>query len=140
MSRVAAAAAALLLGCSNGLGPAPEGKQFSIIDIGTSMPQDFLATPGTVSAGGVIINYNSFGSSSCNIPAGESVAMSAGMATITAYDRYVPPEAVCTADMGRYQRSVTLTLAPGTVELRLRGIRLLGGNEVGDLRRTVLVK
>ncbi len=133
------AAAALFLGC-NDLGPVPDGKQLSLIDSGGSWAQDFLATPDTVTAGSVVINYNTFGSSSCNVPAGETIATGTGVVTITAYDVYVPPGTACTEDFGRFNRSVTLTLGAGTVELRLRGFVSLGNNVIGDLRRTVVVK
>jgi hypothetical protein len=134
-----AVAMAALIGCSD-LGPAPDGKQYSLIESGGSFSQDFLATPDTLPAGAVLIRYNSYGSSSCNVPAGGSVATEPSVVTIIAYDVYVPPNTACTADFGRFNRSVTLTLAPGTVELRLRGFVSLGNNVVGNLTRTVVVQ
>ena len=129
---------ALITGCGVFSEPAPSDKQLAIIDIG--LPQIFLTTPDTVAAGSVVIRYNSFGSSSCNVPAGEAVASASGAVTITAYDRYVPPQAICTEDLATYDRSATITLARGTVVVALQGIRASNNYQVGEFRRTVVVK
>jgi len=133
-------ATTLCLGCGDGFGPVPDGKQLSIIDAGTAMSQDFLSTPETVSAGAVLIRYNSYGSSSCNVPAGEDVTREGSVVTITAYDAFVAPGTACTADFGRFNRSVTVTLSPGSIELRLRGVVSNSSAVVVELRRPVVVE
>lgn len=128
----------LVLACSEWLGPAPEGKQLAIIEGG---PEGNLpGLPDTVSAGRVTIAYCSFGSSSCNIPAGEDVVATGSEVVITAYDKYVPPESVCTADFGRFARIATVVLTPGAFAVRLRGVRLSGGREVIEVEKTLVVK
>jgi hypothetical protein len=134
------AAVSFLLACADNLAPVPDGKQLSIIDAGGSFGQDFLATPDTLAAGLVTIKYNSFGSSSCNRPAGEGIATGTGTVTITAYDEFVPPGTACTADFARYTRSVAVTLAAGEVELRLRGVLSSSSAVVTELRRRVVVR
>lgn len=125
-------------GCGVFIDPAPTDKQLSIIESG--MPQQFVETADTVPAGPLQVKYDSYGSSTCNIPAGEQVSPSEGLVRITAYDRYVPPQTACTEDFGIYHRSVTITLTPGTVVLALRGIRTAMNYQVGELRKTVVVK
>jgi hypothetical protein len=128
----------LTAGCGVLSEPAPSDKQLAIIDIG--QPQIFLSTPDTVAAGPVVVHYNSFGSSSCNIPAGEAVAATSGTVTIIAYDRYVPPQSICTEDLATYHRTVPVTLTTGTVTVVLQGIRATNNYQVGEFRKMLVVR
>ncbi|MBM4187934.1 MAG: hypothetical protein FJ206_11570 [Gemmatimonadetes bacterium] len=133
-------AAVALLGCSGVLGPVPDGKQLAIIGPGPT-PNDFPGIPDTVNAGPTTIRYNTYGSSSCNRPAGEGIETESTVrVTFTAYDEEVPSGAVCTADFVTFNRTVTVTLSPGQVRLVLRGLQFGGGRTPAEIARTVIVR
>ena len=127
--------------CTDAFDPVPDGKQLSIIDAGSSagFPSGILVSD-TVAAGLVTVRYHSYGSSSCNRPAGEDVTTSGTVVTIIAYDRFVAPTTACTEDFGFFPRDVLVSLLPGRVEIRVRGKRLGTDAATIELHRSVVVR
>jgi hypothetical protein len=136
--RILAALAVLgaVAGCSDPTDPVPVGKQLSIVDAGS--PSSAIDVADTVAAGLVPVRYHSYGSSSCNRPDGDDVTEVADVITITAYDKYVPPNTPCTEDFGTFPRESIVSLSTGTKEIRVRGLRVGGVEAV--LKKTVVVK
>ena len=129
--------AALLAGCTGSL--EPPGKQLAII--GAGPPSNvFPGIPDTVGPGPTTIRYHSYGSSTCNRPAGEAVETQATAVVITAYDEYVPPNTPCTADFATYNRSVVVPLTRGMVAIRLRGLELSGNSTPKEITKTIVVR
>lgn len=135
--RLTLLSAVVLAGCTGSL--EPPGKQLAII--GAGPPGNiFPGIPDTVGPGPTTVRYNSFGSLTCNRPAGESVASQGTAVIITAYDEYVPPNTPCTKDFATYNRSVTVTLTRGVVEIRLRGLELSGNSTPEEITKTIVVR
>lgn len=135
--RLTLLSAAVLAGCTGGF--EPPGTQLAII--GAGPPGNvFPGIADTVGSGLTTIRYNSYGSSTCNRPAGELVQAQGTAVTITAYDEYVPPNTPCTADFATYQRSVAVTLTRGVVEIRLRGLELSGNSTPKVITKTIVVR
>lgn len=132
-------AALVALGCGGILGPVPDGKQLAVIGPGPT-PNDFPGIPDTVNAGQVTLRYNTYGSSSCNRPAGEGIETEGNRIVFTAYDEAVPSNAMCTADFATFNRTVSVTLAAGQVRLVLRGLQFGGGRTPAEIAKTVIVR
>ena len=129
---------AALAACIDGTDPAaPNGKQLSIVEAGSAggLPSGLMVAD-TVRAGLVTIRFHSFGSSSCYRPDSEDVASDATSVTITAYDKYVPPNTVCTADFGSHPRDVMVSVPAGTVDIRVKGKGL--GGMAATLKKTIV--
>jgi hypothetical protein len=121
----------------------PAGKTFSIIDPGGLPPDQIgLVLPDTLAGGGAVaVRFYTWGSSSCTEAAGEDVTAVGQTVTIMPYDRAVPPDAICTADLRRFERQISIRVPSGEVLFQLRGRRADGrpADSLATLSRTVTV-
>jgi hypothetical protein len=112
--------------CAEPTAMPPAGRAFSFIEPG-GMPfnQIGIALPDTVRAGtSTVVPFYAWGSSSCTVAAGEDVETLGQVVTITPFDRAMPPGAVCTLDLRRFERQTTVRPPTGRVTFQLRGRRL----------------
>lgn len=126
-----------LAACDGDDGPTiPGTRTVSVIDVGISLQNGFQIAD-TVRAGELRVDFFTFGSSSCTKAAGEDIDVGAATTTIRPYDEGLKRNAMCTADLGQFRRTVLITLTAGTRLLRLEGRR--GDGTIGVLERSIVV-
>ena len=131
-----AATAFGIVGCSDSTGPGstpdPPTDWRSIGVIQPGFPVKVILAPDTVAVNARFdATVNSFGSSSCTIPAGVDLILTENSAVITPYDRGPGGQGLCTGDIAPRPHPVELQFTvAGVATIEVIGYRFTGQGAV----------